>query len=347
MVRSTLFCKFVEYRIITNKIVINMNVLSGLCGSARRFPQKRILLFLALMSVAWALSAQVTLKIDPASQNAEIGDQFSMDIIVEAGDQLVDAVEIHLDFDPSVLQVVSLTKGTLLPVPLIEATFDNTAGTIDYAGGTFSNFPSGTFTHLTMVFEVVGASPASPIVFTDQFPRQTIITFGGNDVLDDAIGAEVIVPTDDPEANFSGSLTLVGDCTNPDLIVSIYEAGTSNLVRTQNVSGTEFDVLGLDPTLTYDIFVKAPNYLQSKLESVQLQPLPANNALDFGQQVPGDVNDDNQVTGEDYVLLKNSYDLSVEDPGFNEMADFNCDNFISGEDYVFLKVNYNKIGEQP
>jgi len=323
-----------------------MNVFGGLRGSVPRFRFARILCAFALTSLSWALNAQVTLKIDPASQNAEVGDQFPMEIVVEAGDQSVDAVEIHVDFEPAVLQVVSLTQGTQLPVPLIPAAFDNTTGEIDYAAGTFSNFPSGTFTHLTMVFEVVGASPGSPITFNDVFPRATIVTFGGNDVLDSATGAEVIVASEEVEANFSGTISLVGQCTNPDVVVNIFEAGTNNLVRSQNVTGTSFNVLGLDPAITYDIFVKVPNYLQTKLENVQLQPLPATNPLDFGQQTPGDVNDDNRVTGEDYVLLKTSFNMSVEDSGFEEMADFNCDNLISGEDYVFLKVNFNEVGEE-
>lgn len=331
---------------ITNKIVIIMNVFYNLVAVVHRLATPTALVVVAWLFVMPMTTAQVTMKLDPASVEAEVGDDnVEMKILLQTGEQPVDGVDLNLNFDPAVLQVISLTQGTSLPLSLVPPTADNNVGTITYAAGTVSNFPSGDLTILSIVFEVIGGSPSpSQITFNEQV---TLVTFGGDLLSITFENGEVVIPSETTEANFTGTVTLVGDCTNLPSTLSIYEAGTDVLVRSQNVSGNSFNVLGLDPSLNYDIYVKTERYLQSKLENVQLQALPGENNLDFGPQIPGDVNDDNQVTGEDYVLLKNSYDLSVEDPGFNEMADFNCDNFISGEDYVFLKVNFNKIGEQP
>ncbi len=326
-----------------------MNVFRDLMAGVHRLVSPAALIAAVLFGVASVASAQVTVKLDPATVTADVGDDnVVMAVVVEAGNQPVDGVEVHLNFDPAVLQVVSLTQGTSLPIALIAPTFDNSAGTIAYAAGTFSNFPSGTFTNLTIVFEVVGGNPSpSQITFNEVLPRKTQVTFGGSALNVTLEGAEVTVNSQNNEANFSGSLTLSGLCSNLPSTVSIYEAGTNVLVRSQNVSGTDFDVLALDAGKTYDIYVKTARYLQSKLANVQLQPAPADNLLDFGAQIPGDVNGDNQISGEDYVLLKNSYALMVGDNGYNGSADFNCDNLISGEDYVLLKVNYNKVGEAP
>ena len=50
-----------------------------------------------------------------------------------------DGAEFHLNFDPTVLQVTNLdvsAADAVLPVPLVNETFDNGNGTIDFAGGT-------------------------------------------------------------------------------------------------------------------------------------------------------------------------------------------------------------------
>ena len=48
--------------------------------------------------------------------------------------------------------------------------------------------------------------------------------------------------------------------------------------------------------------------------------------------VPGDLNGDDQVTGQDLVIEAN-YILNDE---YNEAADLNHDNKVTGQDYVIL-----------
>ncbi len=102
------------------------------------------------------------MAIQPSVTNIEAGQSFSVDVIVETGTQPIDLAEVHLDFDPNLLQVVSVIPGApSLPLPLVAAAFDNVAGTIDYAAGTFSNFPSGTLTLLSIDFIASGTATGS------------------------------------------------------------------------------------------------------------------------------------------------------------------------------------------
>lgn len=128
-----------------------------------------------------APSRSATLALKPANTKTTQGKTFTVAITMQAGTQLVDGAEAHLNFDPSVLQVVRLNTGKVLPVP-IQSTFSNTEGTIDYSAGTFSNFPTGTFTVATVTFTAIAASPETPLTFSTSAPRRSDVTFGGTSV---------------------------------------------------------------------------------------------------------------------------------------------------------------------
>ena len=105
-----------------------------------------ILLGLVIL-IAQPTNAQgsVSIEIDPTPKTVAVNDVFDVTVQVVAGAQQVDAAEIHLAFDPALLQVQSLVAGADLQATLIPPTYDNGLGTIAYAVGTFSAYPSGTF----------------------------------------------------------------------------------------------------------------------------------------------------------------------------------------------------------
>jgi hypothetical protein len=74
-----------------------------------------------------------------AQTRAVTGEQFSVNIIVNAGPaNSVDAMQVYLDFDPSLLQVIAIRDGTTLSEQL-QSSFDNSLGQINYAAGTLGN----------------------------------------------------------------------------------------------------------------------------------------------------------------------------------------------------------------
>ena len=98
-----------------------------------------------LMLSGFASSAaqpQTVVKILPQTVKLRVGDRVTVDVVIEQVSELFGA-EVHLSFDPEVLEVVDadstkegiqIEPGTL-PAPdfVVQNTADNQAGTVDYA----------------------------------------------------------------------------------------------------------------------------------------------------------------------------------------------------------------------
>jgi len=149
-----------------------------------------------------SLHGKVGLTIEPSHNSLVAGDLFTATIRVEAGKQRVDGVAAYLDFDPTVLQVVGITAGEALPVP-IDNQFDNQNGQIHLAAGALEDFPSETFDLAYIQLKAVAANmtpvaaPMPPVGtalraqersstslrFLFEPPYHTDVTFGGLSVL--------------------------------------------------------------------------------------------------------------------------------------------------------------------
>lgn len=128
----------------------------------------------------------VDISLTPSVSSVSTGEFFTVIVRAEAGTQQMDALEVHLDFDPSFMIVQSLEAPSGgFQLDIIPAEFDNTAGTIDRAALAFFNFPSGTIDFLIIEFKVVATSGNTNVTFNSVFPRETIATFGGMSVLGD------------------------------------------------------------------------------------------------------------------------------------------------------------------
>jgi LysM repeat protein len=77
--------------------------------------------------------AGTVVRVEPGTISAQLNETFDAFIRVENVSGLT-AFEIHLAFNPAVLEVVELANGGFLVADFtVQNTFDNTAGTIDYA----------------------------------------------------------------------------------------------------------------------------------------------------------------------------------------------------------------------
>ncbi|MCL0095651.1 cohesin domain-containing protein [Dehalococcoidia bacterium] len=149
-------------------------------------------------SATFSLEMMVNISIQPPTRSVVVGETFIFDIQADAGDQPVHGVSAFLDFDPTYLEVVSITPGDTLDVVLLN-TYDNDAGTIDYSAGTLTEpFPSGTFIVATVEFKAIEETAATAIDFSTSEPRRTMAVYEGQDVTGVITGGTVEIRHDAP-----------------------------------------------------------------------------------------------------------------------------------------------------
>lgn len=71
-----------------------------------------------------------TLAITPASLAKKIDDTFSMEVVIDTGENQVVAAELHVTFDPTKLEAQTIANGTLLPNILASGSVEAGAATI-------------------------------------------------------------------------------------------------------------------------------------------------------------------------------------------------------------------------
>lgn len=149
-----------------------------------------------------ALAQSATMSAIPTASTVNVGDNFGVTIFVNPGGVNVNAAEVHLTFNPAHVQVVSLTAGSALPL-VVQSTFDNTAGQVDYAAGIGGSSVGINFSLVTVVFTAI--SPAANTPFTirrDAIPNlsQVLRTSDSTDILATVNNGTVTIngPTNTP-----------------------------------------------------------------------------------------------------------------------------------------------------
>ncbi len=105
---------------------------------SRNFLATRIglaLVVIALLTMGTPAFAQggTVVRVDPASPSAQVNDTVNLTVKVDNISNLA-AFELHLSFNPAVLEVTQLTNGGFVAADFTaQSVFDNGAGTIDYA----------------------------------------------------------------------------------------------------------------------------------------------------------------------------------------------------------------------
>lgn len=107
----------------------------------------KIFLFLTLLVGAFLLHFNTALAADvlfsPSTGSYASGQTFTATIQVDPSGDSVNAVEASISFDPAILSVVSVSKtGSVFSLWTTEPTFSNSAGTIEFGGGSPSPFSS-------------------------------------------------------------------------------------------------------------------------------------------------------------------------------------------------------------
>jgi len=181
-------------------------------------PMKRFLTVLIAFLLSVPAYGQVNIVTVPGTSNVTVGSEFDVIVQVQAGAQQVDAAASFINFDPAKLQVVSITAGGTLPVPL-QSTHDNSAGTLGYSAGTFSSFPTGTFTLCTIRFSAIATTSGATLAFNAIDPRKTDALRAGASVLSSATNGSVVAsaatsPTEEPTATPTETIEATHTPTN-------------------------------------------------------------------------------------------------------------------------------------
>jgi Leucine-rich repeat (LRR) protein len=293
-------------------------------------------------------SGSVVLSVEPPESNVSIGQEFEVNIIVKAGTQQINGASAYLDFDPTYLQVVSMTPADHLD-QILDNVFDNGAGHIDFAAGKLTSpYPTGNFELVTIRLKAKAEISSTTLSFVFNQPRRTNATFGGESVFDHAEDGVVHISAG---ALVKGSVELQGRESKPkpdpswetDVYVSFTVPSETeprySFETTTNQNG-EFEVGPIDPA-DYEMRVKGTHTLQNQ---VTVSLAPGENNENAGELLEGDANDDNCVTILDFSILADTFSKCEGDTGFDHRADFNQDNCVTIPDFSLLATNFKQCG---
>ena len=134
------------------------------------------------------LFAQVNITTSPSSVSVAPNESFVITVELNT-EQNIDAAEIHMSFDPTMLEVTNLSLPDInpLPIPIIGAGFDNLIGVIDYAAGTFTSFPNADFDLIEIEFEALTVG-STELEFSG-LPSKA--TFNGINILSAVTGSTI------------------------------------------------------------------------------------------------------------------------------------------------------------
>lgn len=120
-----------------------------------------VLVFLTLTLAFTGKVFAASMSLSPATLTKAVGDTFTVDIVVDPESGTISAASAIIDFDPTKLTAVSVTKGSMFNQDPLTNTTDATKGEIRYDSGSLGG--SGITTRGTMAtitFKAVSAGTA-------------------------------------------------------------------------------------------------------------------------------------------------------------------------------------------
>jgi len=297
----------------------------------------------------------VILYVQPPMVTVSTNEVFSVTIRVAAGEQPIDAVEVHLNFDPDALQVTdaagqpatSLLPGLFLPLVLANQA-NNSLGQIDFAAGLLDgSSPSGDFVLFTVYFKALSPRSLTTLNFVRDGVRYSAIVSQGSPITSQMIDGRVQILGG---AILQGNVQRQGRPASPHpswaqpIQVTLYAAGRAtpvyDLAITTDESGNW--VIGdLEPGV-YDLYVKGSQTLRRHAPNLVLNV--GLNPVVIGLLPEGDANGDNCINIVDFSILRLSFGLMRGQTGFDPRADFNNDNLVTIQDFSLMSSNFGDCG---
>jgi len=290
-----------------------------------------------------------TVAVADASMNigAEATSEIRVSIVNEMTDPIeLRGVEVHLTFNPAIVEVVSVTPCTALfdgTLQIGQNQFDNVAGTIDFAVAQSAG---------TSVFNATDAAIAT-ITWRGLASGETLVAVAGNTLMSDpegyAITVDISVPgtvvVNELVGCIIGSVHLQG--RHPDhsgATVTAEKDGGVVASATTDASGN-FTLENLAPD-TYEVYARMYGYLDSfqgsgvQVMAGQCTDIGATKLLggDVAPQAPepNNIIDINDIT---YIAFRFR--------GADMTADVNGDSVVNILDLTMGAANFGRIGPTP
>lgn len=136
----------------------------------------------------------------------------------------------------------------------------------------------------------------------------------------------------------------VGDATTRPLLLELIRNGEvieayPGLVP--NANG-EVKIRTLE-TGTFDVRITGPQFLVRRLSGVVI---PERGTFNFqADLINGDIDNDNTISTDDYLIFNASFDLGVGDAGYAAAADLTGDDYVGTDDYLVLNKNFDLTGD--
>ena len=96
---------------------------------------------------------------------------------------------------------------------------------------------------------------------------------------------------------------------------------------------------------SYDAYIVGDGFLSKRLGRLEFTDTNAD--LDVGtlELRVGDIDGDDQIGTDDYLILNQTLDLDPSDPNFDGRADLDRDGFVTSDDYLLFSFNFDRTGD--
>ena len=297
------------------------------------------------------------MRVTPSEAWKRVDQVFELDLVVDTGPGVVNAFVVHMDFDPTVLQVVGPGGGPadrIIPAgpeaAVLANAVDNVAGTIEFVVRKQAPPFEGRFRIARIPVRALRPTEGPSLVaFSFELPRDSRVVLGEQDLEFASRHCEVIV---EPGATILGSVEFEGRPEPPDmsyvgpLTARFYEPGADAPRMTMPTATGENGgfVLEYLPPGVYDISVKGLHTLGKRLLAVELPP--GDTELGWGVLPEGDANHSNAVNILDGSLFSAVYGSPLDQLGpCDPWVDFNQDGIVDGVDADLLTMHFWEMGD--
>ncbi len=254
-------------------------------------------------------------------------------------------VEVHLTFNPAIVEVVSVTPSAALfdgTLQIGQNQFDNVAGTIDFAVAQSDGTP---------VFNATDAAIAT-ITWRGLATGETTVAVAANTLMSDpegyAITVDISVPgtvvVSEMVGCITGSVELQGRYDHSGATVIAEKDGVVVASATTDTDGN-FTLENLAPD-TYEVYASMYGYLDSlKGSGVQVVAGPCTDVgatkLLGGDVAPQDPEPNNAIDISDIAYIAFRF------RGADLSADVNGDSVVNILDLTVAAANFGRVGPTP
>lgn len=201
----------------------------------------------------------VVMRVDPESSFVAKDDIFTVDVMVDAGDEEIITVFMYLDFNPLYLRVVDASGNPTSTIEVSEAfdfvpknSVDNGIGQIDLEVGVMPGTPepSGTFRVATIRFKALWGTGgvSTPLTFVSRGGNPpAVYNLDGNDVLAEARGGQVTISGETPPVTPTPTST---HTPTPTRTSTSTPTSTATPTHTVTMTPTNTPTKTVSPTIT-------------------------------------------------------------------------------------------------